>query len=224
MCPKISVIIAVYNGEKYIKEAIDSLLAQTYPSLEIIVIDDGSQDGTEKIVKGYGEALRYFFQPNQGQPVAMNLGLSLARGKYVTFLDADDIYTPTKLALQIEFLEKNPHLNHVFGHIEHFLSPDIPAEEKHKWKCPQKIQPTFSAATGLFEKALFDEVGGFNPEQRIGNFIEWYIRAKKKGLTEAIIPEKVLMRRIHQNNMTSNTPGAALEYLKIIKASLSLNK
>lgn len=219
MQPLVSVITTVYNGETYLKEAIESVLEQTFSQIEFIIVNDGSQDGSEQIIKQYGSKVLYFSKNNQGQPAAINLALSVARGSYITFLDADDLYTSNKIALQVDFLNSRREVDMVFGHVEHFLSPEL-SLEKNEMKCPTGTMPCYLAASGLFRRECFDRVGFFNVEQRIGIFMEWYMRGREKNLREALIPHKVLRRRIHKNNMSANTQGSQLEYLKIIKAAL----
>ena len=102
--PLISIIIPVYNGSNYIKEAIDSALSQTYSNIEVLVINDGSTDGgaTEEIVLSYGDKIRYFKKPNGGVSSALNLGISQMRGEYFSWLSHDDAYTKDKVAVQIQ--------------------------------------------------------------------------------------------------------------------------
>src|SRR5690242_6106612 len=104
----ISCIIPVYNGERYIKESIDSVLAQTYGTLELIVVDDGSIDGTAEVVTHYGERLRYVRQANGGTAAACNHGLSLAQGEFMAFQAADDVWHPEKLARQMARFAARP--------------------------------------------------------------------------------------------------------------------
>jgi glycosyltransferase involved in cell wall biosynthesis len=99
--PLISCVVPVFNGERYLGEALDSILAQTYRPLELLVVDDGSTDGTAALVTRYRDQIRPLFQPNAGQAAARNLGLSVARGEFVAFLDADDLWHPEKLARQM---------------------------------------------------------------------------------------------------------------------------
>src|SRR5688572_20501170 len=95
--PTISCIVPVYNGERYIREALDSILGQTYPNLEVVVVDDGSTDATAAAVASYGNRVSYLWQPNAGPVAARNLGLGAATGDYVAFLDADDLWHLEKL-------------------------------------------------------------------------------------------------------------------------------
>lgn len=105
----ISIITPVYNGEKYLQAAIDSVLAQTYPNWELIVIDDGSTDSTPEILDRYSDSrIRKVRQENRGEAVARNTGLDLARGSYIAFLDADDVYLPNALADLAGFLDQHP--------------------------------------------------------------------------------------------------------------------
>lgn len=107
--PLISVIIPVYNGEKFIATAIESVLKQSYVNFEIIVIDDGSTDNTKKIISKFSDPrLGYYFQENQGSPIAKNYGLSIARGEYIQFLDADDAISSDKFFNQIDLIQDKP--------------------------------------------------------------------------------------------------------------------
>ena len=101
---KVSIIIPVYNGERYLKEAIDSALAQTYSNLEVIVINDGSVDRTEDIALSYGNKIRYFSKKNGGVASALNLGISVMQGEYFSWLSHDDIYLEDKIEKQMEIL------------------------------------------------------------------------------------------------------------------------
>lgn len=220
MKPLVSVILAVYNGEKYLNEAIETVLAQTYSPIELLIVNDGSQDRTESIAQTYGSKIRYFYQPNQGQPTAANLGIRMAQGSYLAFQDADDLYLSDKIALQVEFLEARPHVDLVFGHVEQFFSPELSLEVRGKLVCPSGINPGYLAAAGLFRKECFERVGPLNEEQRMGVFIEWYMRSTEKGLKNALIPNLVLRRRIHGNNMAISSEHSRLEYVQIVKAAL----
>lgn len=104
--PLVSVIIPVYNGSNYMREAIDSALAQTYPRVEVLVINDGSNDDgeTERIALSYGDRIRYFYKENEGVSSALNLGIRQMKGEYFSWLSHDDVYTPHKIARQMEAL------------------------------------------------------------------------------------------------------------------------
>ncbi|VDG72429.1 family 2 glycosyl transferase [Clostridium carnis] len=113
----VSVIIVVYNGEKYIKEAIDSVLNQTYKDIEVIVVDDGSTDNTREIVKEY-EKIIYMYQENKGEGSARNLGIEVSKGEYLAFLDADDLYAPDKIEKQLKILLENEEVDVVYNDLQ----------------------------------------------------------------------------------------------------------
>lgn len=137
---RISVVIPAYNAEKFINRAIDSVLAQTLPVDEIIVINDGSTDNTAEIVKAYGQAVRYIQQENAGVSAARNRGIEEASGNWITFLDADDEWLPEKLAMQCEVLQRNPDLKWVLCNFV--------------WEFVQKKQTRVSLDAGEVEKIL----------------------------------------------------------------------
>lgn len=103
----VSIIIPVFNGEKYLKQAIDSALAQTYKNCEVFVVDDGSTDGSEQIAKSYGNRIRYFKQKNGGVSSALNFGIKQAKGEYISWLSHDDIYSPQKIETQLQIANEN---------------------------------------------------------------------------------------------------------------------
>ena len=111
----VSVIVPCHNGAKFLADAIDSILAQTYPALEILVVDDGSTDGTEAIVRQYAAPVRYIRQTCQGVSVARNTGIQASRGNYLVFLDHDDRLLPNALAVGVDCLVKNPGCGFAYG-------------------------------------------------------------------------------------------------------------
>jgi len=104
----VSVIMPAFNAEKFIAESIESVVAQTYPNWELVVVDDGSTDGTAKIIKRYQAAeprIKYFYQKNARQGIAKNLGISESYGEYIAFLDADDLWLPEKLDIELDYID-----------------------------------------------------------------------------------------------------------------------
>ena len=120
MDPLVSVITPAYNSVKFIRETVDSVLNQTYPAIEYIVVDDGSQDGTYEILRQYDSekkitVLTHEEHCNKGQSAALNLGLESCQGEYIVILDSDDLLHPEKVSKQVEFLENNPEVGMVYG-------------------------------------------------------------------------------------------------------------
>jgi glycosyltransferase involved in cell wall biosynthesis len=220
----ISVIIPVYNGERYLAEAINSVLEQTYRPIEIIVVDDGSTDRTADVARSFSETVRYFYQPNSGSGAARNTGVKTARGSFVSFLDSDDLWVKEKLFRQMEVLQSDTGLDMVFGHVEHFYSPDLDQNARGKFVCPDKI-PGYHVGTLLIRRETFLHVGLFNPVFQCGEFIDWSFRAKDKGLKELLLPDVLMKRRIHTSNMgilkrNTQTENTHADYVRILKASL----
>ena len=106
--PLISAVIPVYNGEAFVADAIRSVLAQTYPRVECVVVDDGSHDRTAEVIRSFGDVVRYLWKPTGGVASARNAGVSAARGEYVAFVDADDTWLPEKLDRQMGLLRERP--------------------------------------------------------------------------------------------------------------------
>ena len=127
--PLISCIIAVFNGERFIAAAVDSVLAQTYRPIEVIVVDDGSTDRTAEIVAGYGDEVRLVTQEAAGPPATRNLGLAAATGEYLAFLDGDDLWHEEKLARQMACLVTEPMPDACVTHVKHFWMPELAEEE-----------------------------------------------------------------------------------------------
>ena len=117
--PTFSVVIAVFNGASTIRRAIESVLAQTFPPIELIVIDDGSTDDTPAVVAGFQDRVRYHYQPNAGVSAARNAGANIARGEWLAFLDADDWYYPDRLRWHAEWIARDPSLDFLTGDYEY---------------------------------------------------------------------------------------------------------
>lgn len=118
LLPKVTVIIPCHTREKFVKTTIDSALSQTYPNIEIVVVDDGSTDGTRNILESYGARIKILEHPgriNKGQSAAINLAMRQTDSKYVAILDSDDVWVPEKIERQVEFLEKHPDVGLVYA-------------------------------------------------------------------------------------------------------------
>jgi glycosyltransferase involved in cell wall biosynthesis len=225
--PLISCIVPVFNGERYLAEALDSMLAQTYRPIEVIVVDDGSTDGTRQVVTSYGDRVRYFWQPNAGPPRARNLGLSLVKGEFVAFLDADDLWHPEKLERQMERFEARPKLDLCVAYLETFWVPEL-HEEQARFQGHRLSQPLpgYVTVTLLARRNLFDTVGYFDTSRRVGDPMDWFLRAAEQGTVMELLPDVLVYRRFHENNfsvesgtrrMTSFMQDAVL---RVVKASL----
>ena len=218
--PFVSVIIPVYNGERYLAEAIKSVLAQTYQNFELIVINDGSTDNTSNIIARYQDSLHSIYQPNAGLPASLNLGISLSRGEWIAFLDADDLWLEEKLSRQIRMVVENPEIEIIFGHVQQFLSSDLDDSTQKKIYCSTVPTPGYLKITMMTQRKAFEKVGLFREDQSIGDFIEWYLRASEANLNIYMLSEVVAKRRLHAWHTTDNSPESRKNYVRILKASL----
>ncbi|TFG76153.1 MAG: glycosyltransferase family 2 protein [Chrysiogenales bacterium] len=215
----VSVIIPVFNGEKYLEEAIASVTRQSYRPLEIIIVDDGSTDGSADIARRHNN-VTYCFQKNAGPSSALNRGVDLAGGDFFAFLDADDIWSANKLARQMECLARNPSLDVVFAHVEQFCSPELQACETSRIPDALKIVPGYCPGTMLIRRQSFCRAGHFDPRLQVGQFLAWYMKANDDGLRGRMLPEILLKRRWHTTNMGISERASRSEYARILKASL----
>jgi glycosyltransferase involved in cell wall biosynthesis len=216
----VSVIIPAYNAERYLSEALASVSSQSFAPEEIIVVDDGSTDGTEEVVRKHGGSIRIFKQFHKGAGAARNLGVESARGEFVSFLDADDLWSPEKLSLQLGVFQSRAETDMVFGRVRQFISPELEEAVKSKIDCPEDSMPGFHAGTLLMRKETFLKVGFFNTGLNVGEFIDWYLKAVELGLQSFMLPDVVMLRRLHGTNLVIREKGSRADYARILKASL----
>jgi glycosyltransferase involved in cell wall biosynthesis len=198
--PLVSVIIPVYNGAKYIKQAIESVCVQSYDPIEIIIVDDGSTDDTLTIVRSF-KVIRYIRQENRGCAVARNAGIIESNGELIAFLDADDYWSANKLNIQVGCLLNHPHIGYTLGKQRNFLEfgTDRPfwLREELLLKDHTGFLPTL-----VIRRQVFETVGPFNTDYRISSDVEWFCRLEDAGVSGMVVPEIVLYRRIHGSNLS----------------------
>jgi GT2 family glycosyltransferase len=214
----ISVIIPTYNYAAYICEAIESILLQSLPAYEIIVIDDGSVDETKNIVKQYQGNIIYHYQNNQGISSARNVGVEMSRGEYLAFLDADDKWTPDKLLLQMNALTSSASMDMSFSSIQNFHCASLSPADKARLYCVSEPMPGYIATTILIRKKSFLNVGFFDPTFKVGEFIDWYRRAMNMGLNHQMVEKTLALRRIHKGHLT--TKKDYQPYCRVLKKTL----
>ncbi len=216
----ISVIVPVHNRERYLRESLDSVLAQGALVSEIVVVDDGSTDGSAAVARSYGAPVRCVVQKNAGAAAARNRGVQEATGEYIAFLDSDDLWMPGKLAAQLRAFVDGPELDMVFGETEQFISPELDEETRRRLQCPAGTMPGYLVGAMLARRSVFDRVGSFDTHWQVGEFIDWYARARETGLRSAMLPTLVLRRRLHGTNTMITRRDSQRDYLRIVKASL----
>jgi len=216
--PYVSVIVPVYNGVKFIAEAIESICTQNYHPLEIIIVDDGSTDDTSNIVQSY-KNIRYIYQPNQGVAAARNTAINNSSGELIAFLDADDCWAPNKLNIQVDCLLKHPHIGCILGRQKNFLEPGT---EKPFWLREEHLLNDHVGflPTLMIRRRIFDKVGLFNTDYIISSDVEWFSRAKDVSIPMMVVPEIVLYRRIHDTNLSYQSKVGDPTLLRALRASV----
>jgi glycosyltransferase involved in cell wall biosynthesis len=211
-----SVIIPVYNCEKYLAEAIESVLSQQHHPLEILIIDDGSTDNSAHIARQYSSLVQYHYQSNQGTAAARNYGMQLAQGDLFAFLDADDLWLPNKLDRQISALLNNPQIEAVFTHACESTNPnqiDL-----------NTAIPGYLPSTMTIDRVAMNRIGKFSDCCQV-EWADWYIRSKAASLSTLMLPDLLVIRRLHSANKgIMNQQKAMTEYIHLLKAHIDRTK
>jgi glycosyltransferase involved in cell wall biosynthesis len=221
--PGVSVVMPAYNAERYLREAIDSVLGQTLPPLELlVVVDEGSVDGTAAIAASYGDPVRALDAGAAPGNIGANRnrGVRESRGDVLAFIDADDRWDPLWLELGCEVLESEPHPDIVFGLALEFVSPDLGADDAARLRPLEGARPAHLCAGTLLRRDTFERIGSFGEGRSGSEFSEWFLRARDLGMKEAILDRVTLHRRLHGSNTTRVTPQVYADHLHAIKASL----
>jgi glycosyltransferase involved in cell wall biosynthesis len=214
--PLVSVIIPVYNGDRYIAQAVESVLNQTYHSYEVVVVDDGSTDDTQRILQGYGDRLHAIWQENQGVAIARNRGIQASQGELVAFLDADDFFLPDKLAGQVAVFAAQPSLGIVHSGWQRVNAqgecltvvepwekvPHLNLEAWLRWK------PVLPSAM-MFRREWLERVGGFDPRFPPAEDTELVLRLAASGCQADWLRQVTVCYRQHdQSAMHQGLPQA----------------
>jgi glycosyltransferase involved in cell wall biosynthesis len=201
--PLVTLVVAVYNGEAYLREALESAVAQDFEPYEVVVVDDGSTDGTAAIARSF--PVRYLYQENQGPSAARNAGLAEARGELIAFLDGDDVIPPTKLAVQTAYLREHAETGCVLGRNEWIFEEG----SDPSWLTRDPLYGELGGiqpGTALVRKPVLEEVGGFDSTYRYWEFQNLFVRMREHGVQIDVLPDVVLRKRLHGANATLFPP------------------
>jgi glycosyltransferase involved in cell wall biosynthesis len=216
--PLISVIMPVYNAEKYIAEAIGSIRRQGYAPLEILAINDGSTDDSVPIIEGLGADIVVINQANAGPGPARNRGLAQAQGEFITFLDADDLWPEHKLARQMAYLQAHPEIEMVWGRIHYF--GDFSERDKKIPLDENQTAVSYQLGSGLFRRSAFDRVGLFDEAFHYSEDYDWLLRAREMGMPSFVLDDITLLYRIHQESVTHAQNYMKFQFPLLLKKSL----
>jgi glycosyltransferase involved in cell wall biosynthesis len=223
--PLVSVIIPCYNGEAFLKEAIESALAQSYHRVEVIVVDDGSTDSSSEIAQKL--PVRYIRQPNRGLTVSRNLGVSASKGSYIVFLDADDRLKPEAIETGLRVLTEHPECamavgDHLFVSKDgsHLADSRKDCVAAHHYEALLRSNFIEMISSALFRRSVLDEVGGFDPGLRVAEDYELYLRIARNYpicCHSTVIAEY----RMHQANASHNSELMLTMTLQVLRSQAS---
>jgi glycosyltransferase involved in cell wall biosynthesis len=221
--PLVSTIIPVFNGDRFLAEAIESALQQRYEPHEVIVVDDGSTDGSATVASSFPEIKLVRQAENGGLPSARNAGLEMASGEFIAFLDADDLMTGGRLESQVQYLLDHPDAAFVVGRQRIITEPGIPTPSWVRGVVPvgiwQAVAPEgappeairyetgFALTTWTWRRGSLEALGYFDPTLRFAEDLDLFLRAQEAGVRYGLLPDLVIKRRAHDQNM-SNADGA----------------
>jgi len=217
--PLVSVIVPFHNQERYLAEAVESILVQGHKPMELLLVDDGSTDASGSIASRYLPPAHYVRRRNGGAAAARNTGLLATHGEFVAFCDSDDRWQPEKLALQLGSFAADPDLDVSFTGMHEFVSPELdPASLPAR--APRQIASGVGVSSMLARRHVFSHVGRFDEQLRLGEWADWYARLLESGCKVAIHPEILVHRRLHDRNNTLTNWDDRGEYARIFKRAL----
>ena len=198
--PLVSVIMAAYNAAEHIGEALDSVLAQDWRPLEVVVVDDGSTDDTGEIVAGYDVV--YVHQENEGPSAARNAAVARSSGEFVANFDSDDLLPPTRITDQVTYLLAHPEVGAVFGRQEWMNAP--------AWMARDSVYGDVDGiplSSVMFRRDVFLELGGYDTSFVHGEDMDLLVRMRAQGIEYRVIPQIVLYRRYQASSLTGGQPS-----------------
>lgn len=221
MAEPIAVVIPVRDAERYLGAAIESVLAQAVP-VQLVVVDDGSRDRSLAIARSYPSA-HVLALPPSGIAAARNAGVAATVAKWIAFLDADDLWLPTKLERQLARHAANPALGYSLTRLANFLEPGCSMPPWFTIESQARDRLGF-LTTGLFRRELFETVGPFDPSYVIGEDVDWLVRAREAGVPFSILDEVLVQRRVHSTNISADVRTGRAGLLKSLRHSLERRK
>jgi glycosyltransferase involved in cell wall biosynthesis len=212
-----SVVIPVHDGARFLDATLASVRAQDYRPIEVIVVDDGSTDETPAVLTRWPDAI-VVRQERGGTAAARNAGVARARGDFIALDDADDLWVPHKLRVQIGHLVAHPELGYVVAHYRNFLEPGTP---RPAWLGEQQLlEPQPGAIGNLVIRAeALRRIGPFDPAD--WSDFDWSLRARDAGIAAAVLPEVLLHRRVHDRNASHERHARADVRLRALRASIA---
>ena len=220
--PVISVLIPVWNGARYLGAAITSVLEQTgAPDIEVIVIDDGSVDGSAAVAERFGPPVRCLRVPHRGLAAARNTGVEVARGDYLLHLDSDDILPDQSIATRMAVFNSHPETDLVVGQTISFISSEVDSEAAARYRLPPGPHRGGLPGASIVHAGFGSRVGSFDTARNHSPDLDWMARATEYGAHVVDLPTVVLHRRIHGANLSLAHGEFAADRLAILRAALN---
>lgn len=217
----VTCIIPTFNSERFVGDAIESVLEQESAPEQIIVVDDGSSDETKTIVRSFGEAIELIEEAHAGVAAARNVGLGRATGVLIAFQDSDDLWPERRMTTLRAAVAEHPAADLYVGRIQNFWMPELAHEEASYAGMPFAAPLEGHLLQGmLIRRTVFDRLGLFDTALRVGSDTDWFMRVRDTGLIEAKVPEVVVKRRLHDGNLTRPDLASRDQLLETMKKSL----
>ena len=219
--PTVSVIIHTFNNEKFIAETIESVLKQTYNDYEIIVVDDGSEDGTRDVLLPYMQDIRYHYKENGGIASAKNAGISLSSAEFIAFLDHDDLWVPDKLKIQMEHFNNNPQVGLVYAKYTSFRDGKELRTKPEKgysgWIFKELLSKSFiQTSTVVVKRECLNAVGPYDESFTLGDEYDMFLRVAKRFQC-GFVDKELTRYRVHETNASKNDFLFGKENLDVFK-------
>ena len=217
---EVGVVIRTFDAARYLAASLESVIAQTRPPAEIVAVDGGSTDGTLEILATFGDRVRVVAQRRRGLAGAAQDGVDAIKRPMVAFQDADDLWPRDRLAEMVGRLESHNEWDGVMGRVEHFVSPELPAEDAARFEIPVGPQPGAGLPSLLVRRSVFDRSGEFLDGLSAGEYLEWLDRATRANVRIEPVETICLRRRVHLHNFTRR-PESKRDYLRAVQAVMA---
>ncbi|MBA5874284.1 MAG: glycosyltransferase [Nitrospira sp. CR1.2] len=224
--PRVSVVIPTFNCERFIRRTVDSALAQTYRDFEVIVVDDGSTDGTREIMEEFGLRVRYLVQSNQGASAARNRAIESATGEFIAYLDADDLWAPDKLARQVEYLDAHPACGMIHTEVAVVDEQDSVLHARFNQETQRAVpqgaclrqllqQSHIQTLTVVERRSAFDRAGKFDLRLPVAqDYLHW-IQVVLEGYEVGYLPEPLGLYRWRAGSLMSSQRRLLGDFVRI---------
>lgn len=211
MKQRITIIIPCFNTEKYVRPAIESVLAQGYENLELILVDDGSTDASATVIQSFGTAVQYFYQPNGGASAARNTGLKYVTGDWIGFLDADDLMLEGTISAYLEAMQTYPETRLFWSRLK--MQYEIGAIKVNHRLADDITMHSTSVGTILCKSNVFTQIGLFDETLRLAEDIDWFKRAIDHAIPIHKIDKVTMICRRHDSNTTTHMRFSQMKQL-----------